>query len=108
MEPLAEETSEERPDVTAEPGAPPAERSASEPPGSSAPREPSPAATRDPDVALDDEAPAEIEKTFTVLCALGGAMCLVPRQWWSAALLFALSGVGLILVMRRRRQGTRA
>lgn len=107
MEPLAEETSEERPDVTAEPSEPPA-GTASEPPDPPAPRDPSPAEPRDPDVALDDEAPAEIEKTFTVLCALGGAMCLVPRQWWSAGLLFALAGVGLILVMRRRRQGTRA
>ncbi len=94
MESEADPSTEERPDVTAESEAPPA---------------PTAVARQVPlDVALDDEGPFEIEKTFAILCALGGVMCLVPRQWWSAVVLLSLSALSLLLFLLRRRRADRA
>jgi hypothetical protein len=40
---------------------------------------------------LDDDSPASVRKTFVVLTAVAGVVCLLPRQWVSAGICFAAS-----------------
>ena len=44
----------------------------------------------DPLEAIDDDSPAQVRKTFAVLMLAGGVL-LLPRQYWSAAILLSLS-----------------
>lgn len=80
--------------------APPAEEAAPADPAEGA-------VAPEPDVALDEDAPGEIEKTFAILMALAGTLCLVPRQWVPAGILYAASiAVTVLYFVRKRRRGT--
>jgi hypothetical protein len=48
---------------------------------------------------LDDDAPARVRKTFVGITATAGVVCLLPRQWISAAICFA---VALVLFVVHR------
>lgn len=57
------------------------------------------------EAALDEDRPGEIEKTFAVLMTLAGVLCLIPRQWVSAGILFSCAVVVTSIVVWRRRSG---
>lgn len=46
-------------------------------------------------VALDEDSPAQIQRVFIILMLVGGVVCLLPRQYISAAVLF---GVALLML----------
>jgi hypothetical protein len=53
---------------------------------------------------LDDDSPASVRKTFVVLMAVAGVVCLLPRQWVSAGICFAVSaaiGIAHAVIARR-------
>jgi hypothetical protein len=53
---------------------------------------------------LDDDSPASVRKTFVVLMAVAGVVCLLPRQWVSAGICFAASAViGIAHAVMARR-----
>jgi hypothetical protein len=82
------------------------EREAS--PAPSAPVAPVPSASaRDRRGAeLDDDSPESIRLTFVLLSALGACICVLPRQWISAAIMGAVSaGLFVWHLIDKRRLG---
>jgi hypothetical protein len=62
----------------------------------------------DPLEAIDDDSPAQVRKTFVVLLLAGGVLLLLPRQYWSAAILFGLAlAIGVWHWLRLRRERSR-
>ncbi|NUP06240.1 MAG: hypothetical protein HOW73_09295 [Polyangiaceae bacterium] len=59
----------------------------------------------DPAVALDEESPSQVLKTFAALLAFAGVLCLVPRQWVSAGLLFAGAAIAVTCHLRIEKRG---
>jgi hypothetical protein len=59
---------------------------------------------------LDDDSPASARKTFVVLMAVAGVVCLLPRQWASAGICFAASaaiGIAHAVIARRTRPSSK-
>lgn len=57
--------------------------------------------------ALDEDSPAQIQRVFIILMIVAGVVCLLPRQYVSAGVLFgvALLMGGIRLWSRYRRPG---
>lgn len=62
-------------------------------------------ASEDPEVALDEDAPAQVRKTFIALMFGASGMCLIPRQYASSAILAVLGAVVTALHLWRARSG---
>lgn len=62
----------------------------------------------DPLEAIDDDSPAQVRKTFAVLMLAGGVLLLLPRQYWSAGILFGLAlAIAVWHWLRQRQERTR-
>lgn len=85
----------------------------SEDPPASAPSMPAasaqaPISVVDPE-ALDDDSSAQVQRVFIILMIVAGVVCLLPRQYVSAGMLFgvALIMAGIRLWSRYRRSTPR-
>ena len=59
----------------------------------------------DPEVALDEDAPGQVRKVFIALMFAASGICLIPRQYASAAILAVLGAVVTALHLRAARSG---